>query len=135
VSRNAAIALGVMGILSGLLVFWLAAHGHDDYEGKTSARPMIFAALLVGAGIVRMMSAQSAYVTQQKIQAPPDDPRWAPRDDGGQLAGRACAECGKKITVAFEAVRCNVCGEPAHEDCVDNHRAHAHAPPAVGPFR
>lgn len=55
-----------------------------------------------------------------------DDPRWGPSDGRVQIAGKACAACDERITVASEGVACEACRKPCHHKCITRHVADAH---------
>ena len=55
-----------------------------------------------------------------------DDPRWGPSDGRVQIAGKACAACGERITLASEGAACETCREPCHGKCTTRHVAEAH---------
>ena len=72
---------------------------------------------------------------QARALAGPEDPRWQ-GSQGEQIAGRVCAECSVKIMMATEATACPACREPLHKKkCKKRHKAMAHRPEGVGPYR
>lgn len=65
-----------------------------------------------------------------------DDPRWGPDDGRVQIAGKACAECSDRITLAFEGAACDLCRQPCHTKCIARHVARDHNPNDDGtPYR
>jgi hypothetical protein len=55
-----------------------------------------------------------------------DDPRWGPSDGRVQIAGKDCAACGERITLASEGEACDACRKPCHHKCITRHTADAH---------
>lgn len=125
--RSGAVALATLAALGLILVAGSAARG---------SVVLLVGAVLALAGLVRLMTASSIGAVRPRAHpADPQDPRWHGGSGEIQLAGRRCVECGRRITVATEGVACRTCSAPAHADCHDRHRAHAHRPASSAPFR
>ncbi len=65
---------------------------------------------------------------RQRRPAPPDadDPRWGTGEERPQIAGKSCAACHERITVAFEGAACELCKRACHTKCVTRHVADSH---------
>ena len=135
IGRKSAIVLGSVLACLGLLGMGVsAASSAGAAEGSSVA--LLLGGGLAIAGVVRLMTALSADERRPRVHpADPSDPRWHGGSGEVQLAGRPCVECGRRITVATEGVACDVCAAPAHVDCEDLHRTHAHRPEPSALFR
>ncbi|HVJ94094.1 MAG TPA: hypothetical protein VM580_30100 [Labilithrix sp.] len=121
--RNRAILGGTLIALFGLVL--LAATGAND------VRTFALGTVLSVGGVLRLMAALARSDRSRWGQADPDDPRWKGGSGLVQVAGRACAECERKITVDSEADSCTMCGVPTHTNCRRRHRNRAHRAAAV----
>lgn len=119
---SGSIFFGALLIVLGLALVVVGVGMSDD------SRTFALGGVVVIGGVL-MLTTALARDARHRREHPfdPTDPRW----NGGagivQLAGRPCAECGVKITVAYEAFCCEACIKPVHTDCRDLHHAHAHA--------
>ena len=130
IDRSRAIVIGTLLTFVGLSLLALTAHGESD------ARAFALGGLLSVGGVLRLMTAFS--MDARRAHAHPvdrSDPRWHGGAGLVQLAGRPCVDCGRKITVAGEALACPLCARPTHLDCEEPHRRRAHRPAPDGPFR
>jgi hypothetical protein len=125
-----AVLFGGALILAGLVLVVVAVSARDDSPW------FAIGGLAVGGGVLRLTTALTADARRRrKHPVDPDDPRWHGGSGGVQLAGRTCVECERKIVIGTDARSCKECAAPTHIDCEEQHRARAHAPDTVGPFR
>jgi hypothetical protein len=91
----------------------------------------------IAALLVRIVKGSSPVSGQRHAPPDRDDPRWGAVPPTGrvQIAGKSCAACGERITLAFEGVPCETCREPCHTKCVARHAAIAHKPDERTPYR
>jgi hypothetical protein len=111
-------ALIVVGL--GLVVFSVSMQGDSPL--------FLVGGVVVGGGVLQLTTALAREAHRRReYLAAPDDPRWHGGAGIVQLAGRTCAECGKKIVVGADGVSCDACGAPTHLDCGPRHRSIAHS--------
>ena len=104
---------------------------------STSLLGMVVAGLVVSF-LIRAFKRSSAEheARQRATPADPDDPRWRPSEGRVQIAGKSCAACGDRITVAFEGAACDLCKTACHTKCMTRHAADAHKADDKGtPYR
>ena len=127
--RALSLVVGILAVVAGLGIMAFVGQRSED------TRPFIVGAVIVAAGFVRLMTSFSKTDVRAPRREPSaDDPRWH-ASRGPQVAGRPCAECGRKITIERDGSPCDVCAEVAHVGCLALHRSHAHSPSGTGPFR
>lgn len=105
---------------------------------STSLLGMVVAGLVVSFVIRAFKRSGAEHAENQRHPAPPDadDPRWGPGEGRVQIAGKSCAACGDRITVAFEGAACDLCKKACHTKCVTRHVADAHKADDQGtPYR
>jgi hypothetical protein len=93
---------------------------------------------LIASFLIRLIKRNSVEheARQRATPADPDDPRWGPSEGRVQIAGKSCAACGDRITVAFEGAACDLCKKACHTKCVTRHVADAHKADDKGtPYR
>lgn len=116
------IVFGGILIVVGLALVVFAVGMDDD------SRTFTLGGLVVMGGVLRLTTALSKDARHWR-EHPFDasDPRWRGGAGVVQLAGRPCAACGDKITVAYEAFCCEACVKPVHLGCREHHHAQLHA--------
>ena len=119
-TRSRAIVLGTLLAFVGLVLLAVAANGSID------GRTFVLGGVLSMGGVVLLMTAFAMDGRRERAHVDDSDPRWHGGLGVAQLAGRRCVECGRKITVAAEALSCEQCAKPAHIDCQELHRSKAH---------
>jgi len=83
--------------------------------------------IVFGSGVLRLTTALSKAARRRRAyRADPNDPRWHGGAGIKQLAGRSCAECGRKIVIGSDALSCGACEAAIHIDCEAPHRAALH---------
>jgi len=119
---NRSIFFGAFLIVLGLALIVVAV-------GISNDGPMFaLGGFAVLGGVLRLTTALARDARfRREHPFDPDDPRWNGGSGLVQLAGKPCAECGAKITVAYEAFCCEACIRPVHLDGRELHHAHAHA--------
>ncbi|MDB5212402.1 MAG: hypothetical protein JWO86_329 [Myxococcaceae bacterium] len=85
---------------------------------------------LIVSFVVRVIKRSAAHHEERQRRPPADadDPRWGPDEGRVQIAGKSCAGCGDRITVAFEGTACtfDLCKAACHTKCVMRHVADEH---------
>ncbi len=116
------IFFGALLVVLGLALIVFAVGMEDD------SRAFALGGIVVLGGVLRLTTALARDARHRREHPfDPSDPRWHGGSGLVQLAGKPCAECGLKITVAYEAYCCESCIKPVHLDCRDLHHAHVHA--------
>lgn len=125
------IFIGALLVVLGLGIVVFAAGIHDD-----DSRTFMLGGLVLFGGVLRLTTALAMDARHRREHpVDPSDPRWHGGSGLVQLAGRPCAECSRKITVAYEAFCCEACIRPVHLDCRALHHAHVHALDPAWPVR